>query len=386
MATDARHGHLDRMMHMVKRVETPTRFDDDAAWQAVLGRDAHADGRFVFAVATTGVYCRAACPARRPRRENVAFYPGPADAERAGYRACLRCRPAQARGAPEAELVARVCAFVVEREGEGEPPTLAELGAALGLSPFHLQRTFKRATGVSPRAWARARRLETARDRLGAGAPVTEVVYAAGYGSPSRLYESAGARLGMTPATYGKGGAGVRVSYATAPCALGVVLLARTARGVCAVTLGDDAATLVAGLRARLHAAELVEDAGGLSEQLDIVRAQAEGRAPRASLPLDVDATAFQARVWQALCAIPRGETRSYSEIADALGAPTATRAVARACAQNQVALLVPCHRVVQKNGGLGGYRWGEPRKRCLVEAEAGARPVVSRARARRER
>jgi AraC family transcriptional regulator, regulatory protein of adaptative response / methylated-DNA-[protein]-cysteine methyltransferase len=368
---------LLRKRRMVPAVRAQHPYDmhmsPHSAWRAVCARDASADGHFVFAVATTGVYCRPSCSARRPRRENVRFFTAPAEAERAGFRACKRCHPADAAFVRGAEVVARACRLLSE-DVDGSP-TLTELGRRLGVSPFHLQRTFKRITGVSPRAWVAARRLQAARAQLGAGASVTEAVYQAGFGSASRLYERSDAHLGMTPATYRKGGAGVQVRYATRATQLGIVLLARSARGVCAVSLGDDATTLVRELRARLHAAELIEDASGLADELRLVCAQAEGRAPAAALPLDVHATAFEGRVWAALAEIPRGETRTYEQVAQAIGAPRATRAVAQACARNPVALLVPCHRVVRKGGAMGGYRWGAERKARLLEAEATAGP-----------
>jgi AraC family transcriptional regulator of adaptative response/methylated-DNA-[protein]-cysteine methyltransferase len=382
MVAIVRGQHVDGMMTLASDVKNrdkrpgATVVDDDAAWRAVCARDAGADGRFVFAVATTGVYCRPSCAARRPRRANVAFFAAPAAAERAGFRACKRCRPADPAYVAGAEVVARACGVL--RERLDDPPTLEQLGAAVGVSPFHLQRTFKRLTGVSPRAWVAARRLEAARGHLAAGTGVTAAVYQAGFGSPSRLYERADTGLGMTPATYGKGGAGVRVRYATFATALGLALVARTERGVCGVTLGDDADTLVAEMRGRLHAAEWIEDARGLADEIAVVRAQAEGQPAPHALPLDVAATAFQGRVWAALARIPRGETRSYAQVARALGQPTATRAVAQACGQNPVALLVPCHRVVREGGALGGYHWGVARKQRLLAAEAKAGPRAS--------
>jgi AraC family transcriptional regulator of adaptative response/methylated-DNA-[protein]-cysteine methyltransferase len=377
--------HLHGMMTDASPVKRPAEMavvDDDAAWRAVCARDAGADGRFVFAVATTGVYCRPSCAARRPLRTNVTFFAAPAAAERGGFRACKRCHPDDAAYVAGAEVVARASALL--RERLDAPPTLEELGQAVGVSPFHLQRTFKRLTGVSPRAWVAARRLEAARGHLASGQGVTAAVYEAGFGSPSRLYERADTGLGMTPATYGKGGAGMRVRYATFATALGQGIVARTARGVCGVALGDDAATLVAELRARLHAAEWIEDARGLADEIAVVRAQAEGQPAPHALPLDVAATAFQGRVWAALARIPRGETRSYAEVARELGQPTATRAVAQACGQNPVALLVPCHRVVRAGGALGGYHWGVARKQRLLDAEAARAKADPRASAPR--
>ncbi len=344
---------------------------DRDRWAAVLARDPAFDGAFVFAVATTGIYCRPSCPARRPRRENAAFFAGPAEAERAGYRPCRRCAPD--RGGPEAarlEAVRRACAFIDAHDGR--PPTLAALARHVGLSPAHLQRLFTRTLGVSPRAYAEARRTARLKAHLRAGEDVTGALYAAGFGAPSRLYERAGAALGMTPGAYRRRGRGLRIAFAVAPCALGLVLVAATARGVCAVYLGDDAEALEAELRAEFAAAAAIErDDHALAEAVAAVAARidGDGRAGR-DLPLDVQGTAFQRRVWEELQRIPPGETRSYSALAEALGRPTATRAVARACATNPVSVLIPCHRVLRADGGLGGYRWGTARKRALLDAE----------------
>ena len=348
----------------------------DPRWTAVLEREARQDGRFVYAVRTTGVYCRPSCPSRRPRRENVEFFAGPAEAERAGYRACRRCGPKNA-AAPAAETVQRACSHLEAHLDE--PVTLAALGAAVGVSPFHLQRLFKRVTGVSPREYANARRVERLKARLQQGDGVADATYEAGYGSGSRVYESSDAQLGMTPATYRRGGPGVTIRFGTAASPLGRLLVAVTGRGVCAVTLGDSDAALEAALRREYPralieraAADGAEDAA-LAAAIDAVLEHLAGEEPSLALPLDVRATAFQRRVWQALQAIPYGATRSYREIAAAIGSPRATRAVARACAANRVALVVPCHRVVRGDGETGGYRWGEERKRQLLDRESRA-------------
>jgi AraC family transcriptional regulator of adaptative response/methylated-DNA-[protein]-cysteine methyltransferase len=353
-------------------------------WAAVVARDAAQDGRFVFAVATTGVYCRPSCPARRPRRENVRFFATPADARLAGYRACRRCRPDEDAPGRGAEAVAAARAYLDAHADRRVP--LAELARVAGLSPHHLQRTFTRVVGVSPRAYAEARRAGRFRERLRAGDTVSRAAFEAGYGSGSRAYAAADAHLGMSPGAYRRGAPRVTIRYATADCTLGRVLVAATERGVCAVQLADDDAALVAELarefpRAALEAVEedaLAADAP-LAAALAAVRAAVEspGDAAEAvaAVPLDVAGSPFQRRVWDALRAIPTGETRSYGAVAAALGAPTAARAVARACATNRVALLVPCHRVLRGEGAVGGYRWGAPRKRALLERERGAPP-----------
>ena len=342
---------------------------DEARWQSVLGRDPATDGAFVYAVRTTGVFCRPSCPSRRPNRANVAFYDLPEAAEAAGFRPCRRCRP-EAVPSPDPALQAvRKACRLIERREEGVP-TLASLGRAVGLSPWHLQRLFKRHLGISPRDYADARRLGRTRKALKTEANVGHAVYAAGFGSSSRLYERAASQLGMTPATYRKGGAGAEIFYATADSALGRLLVAATAAGVCFVALGDGDRTLVRDLKTEFPAAALAEDAKRLKPWLDATLRHLSGRAPALDLPLDVRATAFQWRVWQALRAIPAGETRSYRAIAEALGQPRAARAVGRACATNPVAIAIPCHRAVREDGGPGGYRWGLPRKEALIDGE----------------
>ncbi len=342
---------------------------DDDRWRAVEARNAAFDGAFVYAVASTGIYCRPSCPSRRPGRRRVTFFAAPEAAEHAGYRSCRRCRPRAipARDA-RVEAVRRACRFI-EAHDDG-PPTLAALAADVGLSPYHLQRTFKRIVGVTPRQYADARRLGRLKTMLRAGDQVTGALYEAGYGSSSRLYERAPAQLGMTPATYRRGGAGARIGYAIAPCPLGRVLVAATARGISAVYLGDDEAALEAELRREYPAAEIARDDAGLGRWVAALVEHLDGRRPHLDLPLDVRATAFQRQVWEALQAIPYGATRSYGEIARAIGRPTAVRAVARACATNPVSVVVPCHRVVAADGGLAGYRWGTERKRALLAKE----------------
>ncbi|HEX2190257.1 MAG TPA: bifunctional DNA-binding transcriptional regulator/O6-methylguanine-DNA methyltransferase Ada [Longimicrobiaceae bacterium] len=343
--------------------------DDAAAWEAVRTRDAAWDGRLVYAVATTGVYCRPSCPSRRPRRDNVAFFPTPDGAEAAGYRECRRCRPRGERPSPAEESVRRAREYLDAHPEEGA--TLEQLGRVAAMSPHHLQRVFKRLVGVSPREYAAARRAERLRERLREGESVTRAGFGAGYGSGSRVYEDAGARLGMTPAAYRRGGRGVRVRWAVVPCALGRLLVAATERGVCRVALGDGDGELLDELRRELPDAELEPAGGELDGWVRAVVEAAEGRAPAPELPLDVRATAFQWRVWRALREIPAGSTRSYGEIAAAVGSPGAARAVGRACASNPVALVIPCHRAVRGDGAPGGYRWGAERKARILERES---------------
>ena len=340
----------------------------DWRWTAVLDRDSAADGRFVYAVASTRIYCRPTCPSRRPRRRQVRFFATPAAAETAGYRACRRCRPAQ--GEPDALRRVREARRYLD-EHLDETVTLDRLGRAVGLSPWHLQRTFKRITGVTPRAYAGARRMERMKARLKQGDSVTRATYEAGYSSPSRLYDQSRTHLGMTPGAYQRGGRGIRIRFTTVPTALGHVLVAATDRGLCSVTLGDEAGTLEAALRREYPAATVERRDDELRGWAGAVVARTAGHEAE-QVPLDVGGTAFQRRVWDALQRIPRGSTRSYAEIARELGQPSAARAVARACATNQLALVVPCHRVVREDGGLGGYRWGVERKRELLALERG--------------
>ncbi len=351
--------------------DEPTIGDEERHWQSVLARDAEAEGAFVYAVRTTGIYCRPTCPARRPRRENVAFFALPEAAEQAGFRACRRCHPEQAVVRdPQIAVVQRVCRAIAANPEE--PPTLASLGAEVGLSPFHMQRTFKRVMGITPRQYADACRMDRLKGELRKGEAVTSALYGAGYGSPSRLYERAPAQLGMTPAVYRRGGAGMRIHYTVAPCPLGLLLVAATERGICAITLGDADDALADGLKREYPAAAIARDESGLDNAVEAIICHLHGQEPHLDLPLDVQATAFQWRVWEALQAIPYGSTRSYGEIARAIGQPTAARAVAQACATNRVALAIPCHRVVRDNGDVGGYRWGIERKRTLLAQEAG--------------
>ena len=337
-------------------------------WDAVAAHDRGMDGVFFYAVMSTGVYCRPSCPSKRPRRENVVFFRAREAAERAGFRPCKRCKPdAIAQCDPNAQIVEKVCRYIDTHADQ--PVTLEALGRALGISPFYLQRTFKSVTGITPRAYADSRRLNSLKAGLREGHSVTRSLYDAGYGSSSRLYERASSQLGMTPARYGKQGSGVTIHYTIVQTPIGKMMLAGTDRGVCSIRFGDAAATLESELRAEFPKAEIVHADRELEEQVKTLRATIAGENT-APLPLDIQATAFQRRVWEALEAIPRGETKSYSKIAVEIGRPKAARAVARACATNPVAVAIPCHRVVREDGAMGGYRWGVERKKRLLELE----------------
>jgi AraC family transcriptional regulator of adaptative response/methylated-DNA-[protein]-cysteine methyltransferase len=342
---------------------------DEQWWQAVLARDASQDGRFVFCVSSTGVYCRPSCPARRPRRENVAFFQQPDQAEKAGYRACLRCRPKAASGSGPAEVAKRICRYIEQHLDE--PITLARLGAEFHQSPFHLQRTFKRVVGITPRAYADSCRMNQLKDNLRAGHSVTRAMYDAGYSSSSRLYERTASQLGMTPDKYRRGAIAAPIRYTCADSPLGRMLIAATDKGICAIQFADSDAELEQGLRHEFPFANRKRDDDAMNSwKKDLLR-QMQGHKLNTSLPLDIQATAFQRRVWSKLQAIPFGATRSYAAVAKSIGQPSATRAVARACATNPVAIAIPCHRVVRKSGEMGGYRWGIARKKTLLDLEA---------------
>lgn len=342
--------------------------ENDPRWMAVQARDARADGQFIFAVRSTGIYCRPSCPSRRPKPAQVKFFLAPAAAEAAGFRPCKRCHPKEPDPNSHAEIVQRICRTLdVNVEA---PITLKDLSRDLGISPHHLQRIFKRAMGISPRAYADARRLNHFKSSLKKGQPVADALYGAGYGSSSRLYEKASSHLGMTPATYRRGGLGMSIGYTTVNSPLGRLLVAATHRGICAVYLGDSDAKLEAALEREYPSAEIQQDKNGFRPWVQSLLKHLQGQKPQLRLPLDVQATAFQRRVWEELKKIPYGSTRSYSDIARALGRPTAQRAVARACATNPVSIVIPCHRVLREDGNLGGYRWGLDRKRALLQQE----------------
>jgi AraC family transcriptional regulator of adaptative response/methylated-DNA-[protein]-cysteine methyltransferase len=337
-------------------------------WQAVLARDASRDGSFVFAVSSTGVYCCPSCPSRRPRRENVAFFRQPDEAERAGYRACLRCRPRAADGNGRMQMVKAVCRYIEQHLDEAI--TLARLGSEFHQSPFHLQRTFKSVLGITPRAYADSCRMNELKRNLRAGHSVTRAMYDAGYSSSSRLYERTASQLGMTPDKYRRGAIAAPVRYTCADSPLGRMLIAATDKGICAIQFADSDDELEHGLRHEFPFANRKRDDGALQTWKQDVLRQMRGHKLNSALPLDIQATAFQRRVWSYLQRIPFGATRSYGQVAKAIGQPTASRAVARACATNPVAVAIPCHRVVRETGEMGGYRWGMERKKTLLEME----------------
>jgi AraC family transcriptional regulator, regulatory protein of adaptative response / methylated-DNA-[protein]-cysteine methyltransferase len=337
-------------------------------WQAVLDRDGSLDGTFVFAVSSTGIFCRPSCPAKRPRRQNVSFFDHALQAEHAGYRACLRCRPKAVDGNPQSAMVRAMCRYI-EQHIE-DRLTLGLLAKEFRRSSFHLLRTFKSVLGVSPKAYVDACRLRQVKQNLQAGHSVTTALYAAGYGSSSRLYERTAAQLGMTPEKYRRGAVAAVVRYSIASSPLGRMLIAATGKGICAIQFGDSDAQLQQGLMREFpFATRRRDDAAMAPWQVNLTRLIEAGETTP-SLPLDIRATAFQRRVWESLQEIPRGETRSYSAVAKKIGMPKATRAVARACATNAVAVAIPCHRVVRQDGELGGYRWGIERKKQLVAME----------------
>jgi AraC family transcriptional regulator of adaptative response/methylated-DNA-[protein]-cysteine methyltransferase len=356
------------MLAVAERAKMTTA--ENQLWEAVLRRDASADGAFFYAVTTTGVYCRPSCASRRPRREHVRFHATREAAERAGFRPCRRCRPNDPGLADRrVAAVAKVCRMIEQSE---TMPTLAALARTAGLSPFHFHRVFRSVTGVTPRAYARAHRAGRLRHELTRSATVTEAIYAAGFNSNSRFYETVPAVLGMTPTTFRAGGTGVTIRFAIAECSLGLVLVAATEKGICAITLGDRASALEQALKERFPQAQLVGGDRAFQRLVSAVVELVEMPARTITLPLDVRGTAFQQRVWQSLRAIPPGETVSYAEIARRIGAPRAIRGVAQACGANPVAIAIPCHRVVRTDGTLGGYRWGLARKRALLEREQG--------------
>ena len=344
--------------------------NQDEFWNAVLTKDRGFDGQFVFAVSSTGIYCRPSCPSRRPKRANVSFFALSAAAESAGFRACLRCHPDRMQTSdPQLAMVQQVCGLI--ETSDDEPVTLDSLSERVGVSSFHLQRTFKSIMGMSPSEYAEARRVDKFKQSVQAGEKITDAIYDAGFGSSSRLYELASSQLGMTPATYGKGGRGAVIRYATADSPLGRLLVAATAKGVCSVRLGDSDDELTTELRREFFAAEILMDESRLRAALTTVVDHLDDKTPRIELSLDIRSTAFQRQVWEQLQKIPAGQTHSYSEVAKGIGQEKAVRAVARACASNPVALVIPCHRVIREDKSLGGYRWGLDRKKKLLEREA---------------
>lgn len=345
--------------------------ESDPRWAKVAARDASADGSFFYSVKTTGVYCRPSCGARTARPENVAFHATAADAERAGFRPCKRCKPdGESRDARHAAVVAELCRFI---ETQDEIPTLDALAARAAMSPFHLHRIFKAVTGLTPKAYATAHRGARVRHELAQGSSVTNAIYDAGFNANSRFYEQADGVLGMTPKDFRAGGANTDIRFAIGQCSLGAILVAQSARGVCAILLGDDAGQLARDLQDRFPRANLIGGDHEFEKRVAMVVGFVEAPKIGLDLPLDVRGTAFQQRVWQALREIPAGKTASYAEIAARIGSPKSVRAVAQACAANALAVAIPCHRVVRSDGGLSGYRWGVERKRELLEREAEA-------------
>ncbi len=341
---------------------------DHERWTAIAERDRRAEGSFVYSVATTGIYCRPGCPSRLPRRENVRFHVNAAAAERAGFRPCKRCRPLEiAIEARNNKIVSEACRLL---EDALDAPSLGDLAERAGLSRFHFHRIFKSVTGVTPKDYADARRAERARAELAAGTGVTEAIYAAGFQSSGRFYAASDDFLGMTPSAYKKGGAGMTIRYGFGACSLGQVLVAATPRGLCAIALGDDREALLSALRAQFAKAELVSGDATFRDWIETVVRFVDAPAVGLDLPLDLQGTAFQIRVWQALRDIGPGETLSYAELAARLGKPNSVRAVAGACAANRLAVAIPCHRVVGRDGSLTGYRWGLARKRALLDRE----------------
>ncbi|MFN3436089.1 MAG: bifunctional DNA-binding transcriptional regulator/O6-methylguanine-DNA methyltransferase Ada [Acidovorax sp.] len=345
----------------------------DPRWAAVAARSAAADGSFWYSVQTTGVYCRPSCAARAPRPENVRFHASCAEAEAAGFRPCQRCKPQQPTAlSHHTALVTEACRIIEGAAADGVP-TLDALAAQVGLSASHLHRVFKQATGLTPKAYAAAQRAHRLRSALGNAptASVTDAIYSAGYQSSSRFYEQSTQVLGMTPSRYRAGGAAQDIRFAIGQCSLGAILVAQSDRGICAILLGDDADTLVRDLQDRFAQANLIGGDAAFETSVAQVVAFVEAPGLGLNLPLDVRGTAFQQRVWQALQAIPAGQTVSYAEVARRMGAPTAVRAVAQACAANALAVAIPCHRVVKSDGALSGYRWGVERKRALLMRES---------------
>lgn len=359
--------------------QMPNVTNNPEMWNAVLKRDSSRDGSFVFAVRSTGIYCRPSCPARRPKREQVSFFSLPEAAEQAGFRACRRCHPRRARvNDPQVELVQRICHIVDEHDEE--QVTLEQLSSITGVNAQHLQRTFKELMGITPRQYAEARKLERFKTGVKQGLSVTDAMYDAGYGSSRALYEKSSSQMGMTPATYGRGGKGMRIVYTITDSPLGRLLVAATERGVCSVTLGDSDGELTRALFAEFPNASIDSKDTLISPSLNLwlqrVLDSLNGESRWIDLPTDVQGTAFQIRVWDELRRIPYGSTRSYQEIAKAIGKPKAVRAVASACASNRLALVIPCHRVIRSDKNPSGYRWGLERKKKLLRSESAATPA----------
>ncbi len=351
--------------------------NEERCWQAVLDRERAQDGRFVFGVATTGIFCRPSCAARRPLRRNVRFFQSTAEAEQEGLRACLRCRPLDREEDRRVERIRELCEFIREYCNSGDPLTLEVLAGKSGLTPSRLRRLFREIVGVTPRQYVQSSRFEALKGELRGGDQVTRAIYDAGFSSSSRVYEETGARLGMTPGEYREGGKNLEISYALVDTLVGRLIVAATDRGLCFVQFGESDSDLVERLQREYPAAAIRATRAAESSQLEqwaeTLKRHLAGEAPHVDLPLHVRATAFQLKVWQALQAIPSGETRSYSQVAEAIGKPAAVRAVASACAANRTAIVIPCHRVIRADGDLGGYRWGRQRKRQILRNEQSA-------------
>lgn len=358
-------------MAMVTRTKLllPSFPSDDDRWTAVLARDWSADGHFYNLVRTTGVYCRPSCAARRPQRDNVRFYTTAEEAENAGFRPCKRCRPNEPALAEQyATAIVRACRLLDEAS---DPPSIDTLAEAAGMSRFHFHRVFKAVTGVTPKGYQAARRSQRVREELSRSSTVTNAIYDAGFNSNGRFYATSSELLGMTPTDFRSGGNGASIRFAVGECSLGSILVAATEKGVCAIEFGDDPDALVREFQDRFPTARFIGGDQQFEQLVATVVGFVEAPVMGLDLPLDMRGTAFQQRVWQALREIPAGSTVSYTEIAERIGAPTAARAVARACASNTIAVVIPCHRVVRTDGGLSGYRWGIERKRALLDREA---------------
>lgn len=350
-----------------KDLEALRALNNEVCWQAVIERDARFDGMFIYGALSTRIFCKPSCPSRRPKREGILFFASDDEAEDAGFRACLRCLPKETTNA-QTDLVQRACRVI--EEAIEENLSLEALAKELDVSPFHLQRTFKKYVGITPRKYAEIHRVKRFKELLKEGESVTDAIYEVGFGSSSRLYEKSNSQLGMTPSAYSRGGKGMKINYTVVECSLGNLLVAATERGICSVAFGDTEKELEESLRDEFPRADIEQDKNGLDQWVAALLLHLEGQMPNLNLPLDVQATAFQHRVWEELRRIPYGETRSYGDIAKALDQPTATRAVARACATNPAALVTPCHRVVREDGSPSGYRWGVERKKKLLDQE----------------
>lgn len=353
---------------MSKKTQTFNTLSPDQLWQAVVERDAEFDNVFFYSVLTTGVYCRPSCPSRRANRENVRYYATADEAEQAGFRPCLRCNPRDSSGLSEqARTVERLCRHIDNAESL---PSSGELAAIAGWSQFHMQRVFKRVTGLTPRRYAAGSRAERVRAALGEEGTVTAAAYSAGYNNGGRFYEEANKVLGMSPTAYKKGGSDSRIRFTVGECSLGSILVAQSEKGICSIQMGESPQTLIEALQDRFPAAELVGNDRDFEHTVAQVVGLVEQPSQGLDLPLDIRGTAFQRRVWAALQSIPPGQTVSYTEVANMIGAPKSVRAVAQACGANKLAVAIPCHRVVRNNGDLSGYRWGIERKQALLERE----------------